>query len=124
GTSCHFNDTSPCPPSHMSRHHSCVRYGSTNQQNRREGCPSGLLCQSCQSYLSAAWPANSGTSKLRCVERLKRIDVGDGLRLLVPLEIAQRYFFGREVSYQEAVFFDRGDGFLHIQVLRWLRADA
>ena len=37
------------------------------------------------------------------MERLKRIDISDGLRLLVPLEIAQRDVFGCEVSYQEAI---------------------
>src|ERR1700759_4607014 len=44
---------------------------------------------------------NSHTSKLRCTERLERIDVSGGLRLLVPLEIAQRYDFGGEVGYEE-----------------------
>ena len=58
------------------------------------------------------------------MERLKRIDISDGLRLLVPLEIAQGDFFGCEVSYQEAILFDRCDGFFHVEVLRWLRAHA
>ena len=51
-------------------------------------------------HLSAspsAYLIDSGTSELRCVERLKRINISDGLRLLVPLEIAQRYNFGGEV---------------------------
>jgi hypothetical protein len=65
---------------------------------------------------------DSGTSELRCVERLERIDICYGLRLLVPLEIAQRYVLGCKVSYQEAVLFDRCDGLFHVQVLRWLRA--
>ena len=46
------------------------------------------------------------------MERLKRIDISDGLRLLVPPEIAQGDVFGCEVSYQEATLFDRYDGFL------------
>jgi hypothetical protein len=76
-------------------------------------------------HLSASPSAcliDSGTSELRCVERLKRVYFSDGLRLLVPLEIAQRNVFGCEISYQEAVLFDRCDGLFHVQVLRWLRA--
>lgn len=64
-------------------------------------------------HLSAC-PVYSGSSKLRCVERLKRIDISYGLRLLVPFEIAQRYVFGCEVSDQEAVLLDRRDGFFHV----------
>ena len=56
------------------------------------------------------------------MERLKRIDISDGLRLLVPPEIAQGDVFWCEVSYQEAILFDRCDGFFHVQMLRWLRA--
>src|SRR4029077_10489743 len=69
-----------------------------------------------------ARPNDSATSELRCVKRLERIDISDGLRLLVPLEIAQRYVFGCKVSYQESVLFDRCDGLFHVQMLRWLRA--
>jgi hypothetical protein len=65
-----------------------------------------------------------GALQLRCVERLKRIDIIDGLRLLVPLEITQRYVVGCEVSYQETVLFDGCNGLFHVQVLRWPRADA
>jgi hypothetical protein len=56
------------------------------------------------------------------MERLERIDISDGLRLLIPPEIAQRDVFGCEVSYQEAILFDRRDGFFHVQMLWWLRA--
>ena len=76
-------------------------------------------------HLSAspsAYLIDSGASELRCVERLKRINISDGLRLLVPLEIAQRYAFGCKVSYQESVLFNRCDGLFHVQMLRWLRA--
>lgn len=40
---------------------------------------------------------NSVASKLGCVKRLKRIDIADGLRVLVPLEIAQCDVFRCEV---------------------------
>src|SRR3977135_3541313 len=67
---------------------------------------------------------NSGAFKLGRVKRLKRIDITDGLRLLVPPEIAQRYAFRCEVRQKKAVFLDGRDRFLHVQVLRWLWADA
>jgi hypothetical protein len=58
------------------------------------------------------------------MKRLKRVDIGDGLRLLVPLEISQRNGFRCEVRQKEAIFFDGRNRFLHVQVLRGLRANA
>jgi hypothetical protein len=65
-----------------------------------------------------------GSPKLGGVERLKCINISDGLCLLIPFEIAQRYVFRSEVRYEEAVLFDRRDGFVHIEVLWWLWAYA
>ena len=84
-----------------------------NCRRRQVGIPSAL---------PLACVIASATSELCCMERLKRIDISDGLRLLVPPEIAQGDVFGCEVSYQEAILFDRCDGFFHVQMLRWLRA--
>jgi hypothetical protein len=58
------------------------------------------------------------------MEWLKCIDISNKLRLLVPLEIAQRYNFGGEVRYEETVLFYGRDGFFHVEVLRWLWAYA
>ena len=58
------------------------------------------------------------------MERLKRIDISDRLRLLIPLEVAQRYNFGGEVRYEETVLFYGSDSFFHVEVLRWLWAYA
>src|SRR5258706_7919061 len=46
---------------------------------------------------------NSSALKLGRVKRLERVDIADGLRLLVPFEIAQRNVFGCEVRQKEAV---------------------
>src|SRR5438045_9791477 len=65
-------------------------------------------------------PAQSGAFKLRRVERLKRVDITDRLRLLVPLEVAQPNVFRREVRQEEAIFFDWYDCLLHIHVMWWI----
>ena len=58
------------------------------------------------------------------VERFKRVDVADGLRLLIPLEIAERYRLRCEVHQQKTVLLDRFDSFLHVEMLRWLWTNA
>ena len=57
---------------------------------------------------------DSGTSELRCAERLERIDIGFGLRLLVPLEIAERYTFGCEIHKEKPIFLDGRNRLLHV----------
>src|ERR1700759_5871866 len=66
----------------------------------------------------------SGALQFGRVERLESIDIADRLGLLVPFEVAQRDRLWGEVDQQKAVFLDRRDGFLHVEMLRRLRANA
>src|SRR6516225_1728117 len=51
--------------------------------------------------------AHSRALELRRVERLKLVDVADGLGLLIPLEITQRNRLECEIHQQKAVLLDR-----------------
>jgi len=57
---------------------------------------------------------NSSTFKLSRVERLKRVNIANGLRLLIPFEIAKRYIFGCEIHKEKPIFLDGRNRFLHV----------
>ena len=52
-------------------------------------------------------PPISRTLQLSCMKRLKRVDIADRLRLLIPFEIAQCDYLRREIHQQKAVLLDR-----------------